>query len=304
MRKNSSKKHGVNSLLNRSQSAMEYLMTYGWAILIIAIVLVALFSLGIFNSANFAPRAQPGSCEVLRNSAQTSLVGQCNGMLPEYVAQFDGISKINVSSIPELPSGNQPRTLTAWFFVSPSDNTNYNGIAGTSGAGTSTMLTIYLGGRRVCIDAWESSNQCGNGNNTVQVGSFEFVAAAYNSTNYNLVGYTGYGGSLYSFIAGNVILDFPQVSSTYPFLIGSRTYTPVLSGDIANVQLYNTTLTQSEIQALYKEGIGGAPINVNNLVGWWPLNGNANDYSGNDNNGNSPANVTYTSAWISGYSTP
>jgi hypothetical protein len=28
------------------QSAMEYLMTYGWAILIIAIVMVALFSLG------------------------------------------------------------------------------------------------------------------------------------------------------------------------------------------------------------------------------------------------------------------
>ncbi len=90
MRKNFSKQHGVNSLLNRSQSAMEYLMTYGWAILIIAIVLVALFSLGIFNSSNFAPKAQPGSCEVLRNSAQTSLVGQCNGMLPEYVAQFNG----------------------------------------------------------------------------------------------------------------------------------------------------------------------------------------------------------------------
>ena len=92
MRKKSSKKHDVNSILNRSQSAMEYLMTYGWAILIIAIVLVALFSLGIFNSANFAPRAQPGSCEVLRNSAQTSLVGQCNGMLPEYVAQFNSAS--------------------------------------------------------------------------------------------------------------------------------------------------------------------------------------------------------------------
>ena len=39
------------------QSAMEYLMTYGWAILIIAVVLGALFSLGVFNSANLAPRA-------------------------------------------------------------------------------------------------------------------------------------------------------------------------------------------------------------------------------------------------------
>jgi hypothetical protein len=30
---------------------MEYLMTYGWAILIIAVVLAALFSLGVFNGA-------------------------------------------------------------------------------------------------------------------------------------------------------------------------------------------------------------------------------------------------------------
>ncbi len=37
----------------RSQSAMEYLMTYGWAILIVAVVLGALYSLGIFNGANF-----------------------------------------------------------------------------------------------------------------------------------------------------------------------------------------------------------------------------------------------------------
>ena len=36
----------------KSQSAMEYLMTYGWAILIIAIVLAALFSLGIFSSGS------------------------------------------------------------------------------------------------------------------------------------------------------------------------------------------------------------------------------------------------------------
>jgi hypothetical protein len=38
------------------QSAMEYLMTYGWAILIIAVVLGALFSLGVFNSASLTPQ--------------------------------------------------------------------------------------------------------------------------------------------------------------------------------------------------------------------------------------------------------
>ncbi len=39
-------------LSTKLQSAMEYLMTYGWAILIIAIVLIALFSLGVFSNAN------------------------------------------------------------------------------------------------------------------------------------------------------------------------------------------------------------------------------------------------------------
>ncbi|MDE1854757.1 MAG: hypothetical protein KGH57_00330 [Candidatus Micrarchaeota archaeon] len=36
----------------KAQSAMEYLMTYGWAILIIAVVLGALFSLGVFSSGS------------------------------------------------------------------------------------------------------------------------------------------------------------------------------------------------------------------------------------------------------------
>ena len=47
----------------RSQSALEYMMTYGWAILIIVIVAVILYSMGIFNpsssvtftSSGFAP---------------------------------------------------------------------------------------------------------------------------------------------------------------------------------------------------------------------------------------------------------
>ncbi|MCL5238856.1 MAG: hypothetical protein M1286_00050 [Candidatus Marsarchaeota archaeon] len=41
---------GNNRRFVKAQSAMEYLMTYGWAILIIAVVLGALFSLGVFSS--------------------------------------------------------------------------------------------------------------------------------------------------------------------------------------------------------------------------------------------------------------
>ena len=50
----------------RAQSAMEYLMTYGWAILIIAVVLGVLFQIGVFSGANLTPKAHAGACQVFR----------------------------------------------------------------------------------------------------------------------------------------------------------------------------------------------------------------------------------------------
>lgn len=44
----------------KAQSAMEYLMTYGWAILIVIIVAAALYALGVFNPATFAGRTATG----------------------------------------------------------------------------------------------------------------------------------------------------------------------------------------------------------------------------------------------------
>ncbi len=41
----------------KAQSAMEFLMTYGWAIIVIAVVLAALFELGVFNGSNLGPQA-------------------------------------------------------------------------------------------------------------------------------------------------------------------------------------------------------------------------------------------------------
>ncbi len=44
----------------KAQSAMEYLMTYGWAILIVIIVAAALYALGIFNPATFTGQRTTG----------------------------------------------------------------------------------------------------------------------------------------------------------------------------------------------------------------------------------------------------
>ena len=85
--------------------------------------------------------------------------------------------------------------------------------------------------------------------------------------------------------------------------IGQSCCSSDMNGSIADVQIYNTSLSPAEVNTLYLEGIGGAPIDVQNVKGWWPLNGNLDDYSGNGNNGQ-PVSISYTSAYQGGYTTP
>ena len=41
---------------------------------------------------------------------------------------------------------------------------------------------------------------------------------------------------------------------------------------IANVQLYDTALSSTQIKTLYEEGYAGIPVTTNGLVAWLPLN--------------------------------
>jgi len=75
------------------------------------------------------------------------------------------------------------------------------------------------------------------------------------------------------------------------------------NGSISNFQIYNQSLSSNQINQLYREGIGGIPIFSANLVGWWPLNGNPNDYSGFSNNAAPAGNVLYTSFASTSYNT-
>ncbi|EQD50781.1 LamG domain protein jellyroll fold domain protein, partial [mine drainage metagenome] len=89
----------------------------------------------------------------------------------------------------------------------------------------------------------------------------------------------------------------PDTSSATPttsndFYIGSDTGIRYFNGSIANVQLYNTALSSNGIRTLYQRGMGSAPIDMQNIVGWWPLSGNTKDYGGQGNTG-VPYNVSY-----------
>ena len=105
---------------SKQQAAMEYLMTYGWAILVVAIVVVAIFSLGLFNPSNLGPKARAGSCQIYRpegiwTAAFINLEGTCNNAVPEFVAQFNGGSYILISNPDLFDSGTF--TVTAWVNI-------------------------------------------------------------------------------------------------------------------------------------------------------------------------------------------
>ena len=51
-------------MMMKAQAAMEYLMTYGWAILIVIIVATALYSLGIFNPATWTGKRATGFANI------------------------------------------------------------------------------------------------------------------------------------------------------------------------------------------------------------------------------------------------
>ena len=54
----------------------------------------------------------------------------------------------------------------------------------------------------------------------------------------------------------------------------------IFNGTLANMQFYNVSLNSSQIMQIYDEGIYGRPVNYNDLMGWWPLYGDATiDYS-------------------------
>ncbi len=297
----------------KSQSAMEYLMTYGWAILIIAIVMIALFQLGIFNGTSLSPRATAGACQVYRSAAGSSLAGQCNGEWPQFVAKISAPNTAIVtgsSGIPALSSSSGAVTVTEWVYVS-----SYSGNPGffsinSAGNGMSFSAFIDEGGCApstyyflpiITLSGDSSYHDACVPPSSFPINTWVFLTSEINPS--QLAGYLGNAGVLTTAQGvGSLSTTLTPTGFEIGFSGFSGSYLP-LGSMISNVQIYNSSLSANEINALYMEGIGGAPIDPTHIVGWWPLNGNAQDYSGNNNQGTATA-VSYSSTWNSGYTQP
>ena len=284
----------------KNQSAMEYLMTYGWSILIVAVVLGALSFLGVFNPLTFAPKATAGNCQVVKNAqlGVSNLVGSCNNQVPQYVASLNGIdSNVNTTM---YTNGTTALTISAWLY--PQSNAASGGIGNLGSCPDGANIEWRGNSFNIEYTMYpaDSSNSCANNqlntSKTLSIKTWYFVTFVFNGT----------GGNLYlngiSEDKNNPASAVNSIWGTRDLYVG-RYYYGYFNGYISNVQVYNTPLSNSSVLMLYQEGIGGVPIDPKNIVAWYPLNGNANDYSGNQRNG-IPTNLIYTNNWYNGYSQP
>ncbi len=267
---------------------MEYLMTYGWAILIISVVLGTLYQMGVFTSSSVTVRVPPGACKVLRTTSAVNLVGQCSGILPKYVGSFSA-SSIQVPSRASLSPSSQV-TISFWMYSTLAPITSnaclhplgkwssttdanyvfYYGVAPCVG-GTSPNIIVYA---NVLNGGWTGVSP--DSSSTISLYTWYSVIWSYGAS----------GGSLY---LNGVTQSGSPVCSACGTLTTNVDNLQIddgsFNGFIADVQLYNTSLDSSQVQTLYLEGIGGAPVSPQYLVAWWPLNGDTNDYGGSNNNG-------------------
>ena len=212
---------------------------------------------------------------------------------------------VNDTQFNDTFAKNNAITLSAWVYEFPNSEcevslANIYNLPGTSGeavfrfgvSGGSGWATSI---NAVMLELWDAGNPIVQTNmfssTPVQYNTWSYITAVYNGTYVNFyvngapAGSTAYSSTLNSG-ASSVLLIGANPNS------GCYSYFP---GYISNLQIYNTPLSNSQVRQLYNEGIAGAPASNAGLIGWYPLNGNANDYSGNNNGAQHGVNFVNTS---------
>ncbi|MGB9703673.1 MAG: LamG domain-containing protein, partial [Candidatus Micrarchaeales archaeon] len=228
----------------------------------------------------------PGTTDML------SLQGTC-GYLPMYVASFDGVD--DYVEVPDSPSL-KPNvvSLEAWVYGRNYSNSPYL-ISKYDPLGSGYQIDFSFD-RRISFKIGSANGKRDWSTDTyiAPIDEWYHIVCVYDGRRSfiykNGILITSYDWGTYAPI------DYTAYYATLGVQIARYVY---FNGTIANVQIYNTALSQQEIQYLYQEGLGGGPIHLQNLVAWWPLNGDAKDYSGNNNHG-----TIYGVSFIQNYNPP
>ena len=207
-------------------------------------------------------------------------------LLNRKVAQFNGQSSAIAIANTNILNPTNAVTVVAWVYLNSYSSNTRNG-AGIISKNTQYELSVNASGNAVMDGQLPITPVYSN--MQIPIHRWVFLAGGLNKsgTAYVCV------DSICKYATGSSAASL--ATSTSPLYLGNGTISitaPYLNGYIANTQVYNTSLSSSQINQLYREGIMSIPESNAGLVAWYPLNGNANDYSGNGNNG-VPTNVIY-----------
>lgn len=151
-------------------------------------------------------------------------------------------------------------------------------------------LGLLASGAGMVLHRCSSADTSVNINGVTNFGKWNFFAVSVNSPNY----FFQYGSLNASTTNTNSWSNSNQIMIGGQFMDCDGN--PFI-GKLANIQVYSTALTPSQLYTMYSEGMGAAPINVTHLAGWWPLANNTDDYSSYADQGTAygPISYPYTS---------
>lgn len=279
-----------------AQSAVEYLTTYVWALILISVAAVILFFFSGYGNA--PPSGIGGSCIVFRpngpNTLPVFLQGACNGAEPKYVAGLLSPTA-SISTPLAFVSNTIATTVSAWVKINETSGDHPIISSTWTLAENSSKIWFYA-----CTGGGFASGSSFSAG-SVQNNTWTHVVVTLKPTtppNENVTIYiNGVEAKSNTTISGLPIGNNYQIGGSVTCGTGQ------FNGYIANMQIYNAALSPGQVRALFLEGIGGNPISITNLQAWYQLNGDATDYSGNGENATA-AISGFTQSWISGYVSP
>ncbi len=128
--------------MKKAQSAMEYLMTYGWAILIVIIVAAALFALGVFNPATYTQQTAIGfqGFQIPSGGWQFTSGGQLTLQLKNMAG-----ANINITQVQATYAGTPATNSNASNTIGPGSAKTYiiTGLP-TAAAGSSYSIDVVI----------------------------------------------------------------------------------------------------------------------------------------------------------------
>ena len=240
----------------KSQSAMEYLMTYGWAVLVIAIVLAALFDLGVFGGLSggtpISAISSPGfsiTNPIMNNQGALNFKLEYLGTGPITITGVDCSSGTVLNESTMSYTGMQSDVLIS----GQSDNITVDCPLTNHNIGTTFAGSIWIQYQNQTHSAYNQSEQIASikgspqrvynlNTYTIQVGIFPYSIAYDPSNGYMYV--ANVGGTVDVISGTTQIASIPIGSNAYPYGIAydpSNGYMYVANWQINTVSVISGT---------------------------------------------------------------